>query len=253
MNQGIRGLITELSYVSPSLVKVCFRLSVGLKFHPGQGVIIDNQFHFLSGSPEESFKTNQYEILVSPQQLSSETSGRLNLRPAQLIQVEGPLGNFWPLSARPHQDVVWLSDPQGLAPFLAAIRSPQFHRVRPQKIVLIVEVSEEENLPFRELFEAHNVVVIPCITHPSKWVEGFWGKVQDLFQSARFNLDFQRAKFFISAEQESIEKWRSILVEEKNVASVNVVESKLLIQKNKVIDLASRKKSRTSVPLLRAA
>lgn len=252
MSRGIRGLITEVSYVSSHLVKVGFRLSVGLKYHPGQGILINNQFYLLSGSPEEAFRTNHYEILISTedQTIGSVTSSTFH--PAQIIQVEGPVGSFWPLSARPHQDVVWISDVQGLAPFLAAVRSAAFRRIRPPKIVLIVEVADEEELPFREIFEAHNVVVIPCVTRPTRWVDGFWGKVEDLLRSSRFRLEFQQAKFFLSVHDETKTKVRALLTE-KRVAASNVEEPKILSGGKATSSPINDRKAPVSIPLLRSA
>lgn len=253
MNRGIRGLVTEVNYVSSDLVKVGFRLSVGLKYHPGQGVLINNQLHLLSGSPEESLKTNQYEILVNPELLNLGSGTSLGFHPAQIIQVEGPVGSFWPLSARPHQDVVWVCNVQGLAPFLAAVRSAAFRRIRPPKIVLIVEVAEEEELPFRDIFEAHNVVVIPCVTHPTRWVDGFWGRVEDLFRSSRFRLDFERAKFFLSIPEETKGKLLSILLSEKRVAVSNVEEPEIQKGNKTLLDRVKEKQIPVSMPLLRSA
>ncbi|MFM8270307.1 MAG: hypothetical protein ACKN9V_08980, partial [Pseudomonadota bacterium] len=134
-----------------------------------------------------------------------------------------PFGTFWPLSAGPDDLLVWIASPEKLGPFLSCVLSQNFKRIRPQKIILLIEDTHEENIPFRELFEAKGVVVIPCVYQPLKWVDGFWGKVTELIKGENFRLDSQKTRFFISAEKPLLREVWTTLVHDRGVREENIL------------------------------
>jgi len=188
----MRALVTSVANVSPTLKKITFRLSQGLNYEPGQSVRIGGKLYALCSCPEEAVRTNSYEILVEKQPLGSPKEEIELMREGDFLKVEGPFGEFFPLRAQPFEEIIWLATPSQLGAFLSSIRSKKFLRLRPIKILLIVEVTDEREFPFRELFEANGVSVITCVTQPFHWVEGFWGKMSDFVKSKRLNLDFHR-------------------------------------------------------------
>lgn len=234
MKKGLRGLVTSVVRISPHLIKISFRLSQGLRYFPGQSVWISRseqsdalgaeQCFQLCGCPELAYRTNHYEVLAETSFYRECVRGLGKIRMGDLIKVKGPYGQFWPLAARPETNVVWIATPELLGPYLACVQSKNFERVRPRKIVLLIEVKNEEELPARELFESKGVTVIPCITQPQKWIDGFWGRLVDLFRSDRFKLDFNNARFFVSTEPHlSGEIW-NYLVHERGVNPSQITE-----------------------------
>jgi predicted ferric reductase len=145
------------------------------------------------------------------------TEGIQRVKAGDFFKVEGPLGHFSPIGSDPREENIWLTTPSELGVFLSFIQSREFQKVRPIKILLIVEVADERELHFREIFEAHHVTVISCVTQPSFWVEGFWGKMTDFLKSKRLRLDFQSSRFFIAANANLSKEIKRVLIEERNV------------------------------------
>ncbi len=234
MKKGIRGLVTSVIRVSPHLIRISFRLSQGLRYFPGQSVwmyraeqndagSLEPCFQ-LCGCPELAYRTNHYEVLAETAFYRDSVRGLGRVKMGDLIQVKGPFGQFWPLAARPETNVVWIATPQLLGPYLACVQSRNFEKVRPRKIVLLIEVKTEQEIPERKLFESKGVTVIPCITQPQNWVDGFWGRLIDLIKSDRFKLPFHDARFFVSTDpQLSGELW-NCLVYEKGVNPAQITE-----------------------------
>lgn len=232
--QIIRGLVTSVTRVSSTLSKVQVRLSHGLKYHPGQSIWISPMtsrfmgsgvtgFYQLCGCPEAALRSNNYEFLVETNPVLGLLRGLGKVRPGDFLEVEGPFGTFWPLRARPEENVVWIATPEKLGPFLACVQSSNFERIRPRKILLLVQVANEEALPYRELFESKGVAVIPCFQHPSQWVNGFLGGLSTLMRHEKFRLDFKTARYFISAASPLVQEVWNLLVHEKGVPSNQVV------------------------------
>ncbi|NDG26447.1 MAG: hypothetical protein EB120_04640 [Proteobacteria bacterium] len=55
------------------------------------------------------------------------------------------------------------------------------------------------------------------VTQPDEWIQGFWGKAISLLKSKKFQLDFSRARFFVSAGEGVSEEVVKMLTEEKGV------------------------------------
>jgi len=228
--QVMRGLVTSVTRVSPTLSKIQVRLSQGLKYFPGQSIWISplserlmsgglTGFYHLSGCPDTALRTNQYEFLAETNPILGLIRGLGNVRVGDFLKVEGPIGSFWPLSARPEENIIWIASPAKLGPFLACVQSKNFQRVRPKKIVLLMEMSSKEQFSFREIFESQGVKVV------------LWGEVNELLRNDWVRLDFKNSRFFISAEKPLLRDLWSTLVNEKQVANRQVLyEERLLTQ-----------------------
>lgn len=234
-SQVMRGLVTSVTRVSSTLSKVQVRLSHGLKYHPGQSIWISpvstrfmgggvTGFYQLCGCPELALRSNTYEFLVETNPVLGLLRGLGKVRPGDFLKIEGPFGSFWPLSARPEEHVVWIASPEKLGPMLACVQSNSFQRIRPRKILLLVEVPSEDQLPYREIFESKGVTVIPCVQNPSEWVDGFWGKITSLMKSEKFRLEFKTARFFISGAAPLVQEVWQFLVYEKGVSPNRLVQ-----------------------------
>jgi len=242
MKSGLRGLITSIVRLSPHLLKISFRLSTGIRYFPGQSVWLSLSDKGralgselcvqLCGCPDLAFRTNHYEVLAETAFYRDSIQGLGRIRVGDLLKVRGPSGQFWPLAARPQNDVIWIATPELLGPYLSCIQSKNFERVRPRKILLLVEVKTEQDLPCRELFEAKGVTVIPCITQPTNWVDGFWGRLIDLLKADRFKLDFKNARFFVSANTTLSGDLWNYLVHERGVDPAQIVEESISSAQN---------------------
>ncbi len=227
-SQAMRGLVTSVTRVSPTVSKIQVRLSFGLKYFPGQSIWISplserliggglTGFYHLCGCPETALRTNQYEFLAETNPLLGLIRGLGIVKVGDFLKVEGPIGAFWPLSARPEQNLVWVASPAKLGPFLACVQSQNFQRIRPKNIVLLVEMHSEETFSFREIFESRGVKVV------------HWGKVSDLLKSDWVRLDFRNSRFFISTEKPLLRELWSLLINEKQVSNDQILhEEKVL-------------------------
>lgn len=246
-----RGLVTSVTKVSAHLVRITLRVSRGLKYHPGQWIRLAHNVtelrrgeftsFQLSSCPTQALRTNQYEVFAETGLLPQFVKGLGRVRVGDLLWLEGPFGNFWPLSARPHEQVVWVATPASIGPFLSCIRSQNFEKMRPRKILLIVQVSREDEMPWRKCFESKGVTVLPCVEYPSEWIEGFWGSVLGLFNHSALKLDFSKCRFFLSLENSTNQEVFQALVEKKRV-SVNqiVMNSEKTTQAGSVKERTSR-------------
>lgn len=241
--KGIRGFVTRVTRVSTTLSKISFRLSQGLVYKPGQSVLLEvcgkkpgahqKKVYNLCGAPEEAYRTNNYEVLAESHPHTGAIDGLGTVRAGDLLRVEGPLGSLSLERMGPEQPAVWLATPSGLAPFLSFIRSKGFNRMRPNRIVLLVDVIQESDLVYREEFEAKGISVIPCITRPRDWVDGFWGKANALLKGGRFRVSFSEATFFISSEDALATELVKTLITEKGVAPDRIVREHLMVRLNK--------------------
>ncbi|NBX92430.1 MAG: hypothetical protein EB078_09800 [Proteobacteria bacterium] len=226
-NKGIRGFVTQVTPVSSALTKVTFRLSEGLKYQPGQSVWLEvtrsygsavaSQRFALCGDPVQAIRTNSYEVLAHSHSANGVLCGLGKIKVGDLLRVEGPVGSFNIADTQSSEDVVWLATPSGLGPFLAFIQSESFQKNRPKRTLLLVEAYRETEIAFQALFESKGVTVIPCVTQPDEWIQGFWGKAISLLKSKKFQLDFSRARFFVSAGEGVSEEVVKMLTEEKGV------------------------------------
>lgn len=240
MSSPLRGIITSTKRVGPTLLLVRFRLSHGFKYFPGQSIWFSSlqsksycSFQ-LSGCPTDSLRTNSYEVLMETRFHSDEVPGFGKVKEGTLFLAKGPFGKFWPLSAKRDQPLVWIASAKKLGPYLACVQSQSFRRIRPRQILLLIEMESESELPFREFFESQGITVIPCVSQPQGWIDGFWGKVTDLIKHKRFKLDFHQARFFISMiPSQTAEIW-DVLVKTKQIDPSQITEEWELGQRNQV-------------------
>lgn len=214
-SKAMRGLVTSVTRVSSTLSKIQVRLSHGLKYFPGQSIWISplserlmggglTGFYQLCGCPEKALRSNQYEFLAETNPVLNLIRGLGKVKPGDFLKVEGPFGSFWPLSARPDDFIIWIASPEKLGPFLACVQSKNFQRIRPQRIILLVEATSEETVPFLDEFESRGVVV-------------------RRFNWDRVEMDIKRARFFISAEKPLLREVWSTLVHEKGVSAEQII------------------------------
>ncbi|NBX75248.1 MAG: hypothetical protein EBQ92_01680 [Proteobacteria bacterium] len=221
-SQVMRGLVTSVTRVSPTVSKIQVRLSNGLKYFPGQSIWISplserliggglTGFYHLCGCPETALRTNQYEFLAETNPLLDLVRGLGKVKVGDFLKVEGPIGSFWPLSARSGETLVWIASPAKLGPFLSCVQSQNFQRIRPRKIVLLMEMQNEETFAFREVFESRGIRVIQ------------WGKLPEILRGDWIRLDFRNSRFFISAEKPMLRDLWSLLSHEKQVPNRQIL------------------------------
>jgi len=243
MANQYRGIITSTKRVTPTLLLVRFRLSGALKYFPGQSIwffsLQSRQFSSfqLSGCPNDSLRTNSYEVVMETRFQSDEVLGFGPIRVGTLFTAKGPFGKFWPLSGRPEQPLVWIASSRKIGTYLACVQSQSFRRVRPRQILLILEMENESELSLRNFFESKGVTVIPCVSEPQTWIDGFWGHAVDLLNNHRFKLDFSQARFFISMGQTEVAEIWNCLVKSKKTDPSQITEEWELGQRNQSEDL----------------
>lgn len=242
MGDPKRGIITSTKRVTPTLLLVRFRLSAALKYFPGQSIWFFSlqsrgiSSFQLSGCPNDSLRTNSFEVLMETRFQSNEVLGFGTIKVGTLFIAKGPSGKFWPLCVRPEQPLVWIASSQKIGSYLACVQSDSFRRIRPRQILLIVEMENESELPLRKFFESKGISVIPCVSQPQGWIDGFWGRAVELLNNHRFKLDFTCARFFVSMGQaDNAEIW-NCLVKSKKIDPSQITEEWELGQRNQSED-----------------
>lgn len=222
MSRNVRGLVTKVEWLSPTVLSVIFRPFVALDYRAGQflNLVVPTTEKgvrrysvFLARGPELA-KRHGHEIWIKEHVDSPEVFRYLaNARPGTVLHFEGPQGDFQFHPPTTERDIVFAVTSVGLAPVRAIIQSETFRHKPPRRIFLLSGVRHESEVLFRSELEKLGVNVIPCVGRPTELRAGFWGSIRSLLERDVLSLDRQNTDFYLAGSSEMVEEIETFLKE----------------------------------------
>ena len=153
--------IIDMETVTPRSRLVCLRLPPeGLKFLPGQAVIVgtqgqrDRRPYSIACSPERATETGRLELLVAVDTSGSPGPHLASTGPGTLVDLEGPTGTFTLPNVSPHQRVLCVAGGTGIAP-LRSMLDHLLRRDAPPRVSLLYSARRGDEFAFIDELHEH--------------------------------------------------------------------------------------------------
>lgn len=226
MKKTVRGVVTSVEWLSPSLLSVVFRPLLRTQYRAGQFISLEvpnqNQMAehfavFLARASEQA-ERGGFEIWVRQGVDTKVLIAYLqSLTKGAVLSFSGPFGNFQFQSPGSGKDVVFAATSSGLAPIRAMIQSEEFRNLPPRRTFLLYGVRHESEVLFRSEFEKQGIIVIPCVTRPTELRQGFWGRIQAILERDILAIDKGATEYYLAGSSELTEELARFLAEQWQV------------------------------------
>ncbi len=214
-----RCTLTEQTWLTPSVMRICFTTKKEIKFQPGQFLSIyvpdiRNTGKFLRRAYSFSTAPGKeycYELCVKHVPGGAGTEFLASLQQGDFFDATAPYGHFLYQAPLAGRYVCFISTSTGIAPFRSMVLSEHFQENKPDKCFFIFGARTEAEIIFSGEFEARDINTINAISQPSSGYSGYHGRVTDYLRGLPVSWHWHNTDFYICGNAEMIQEVCEIL------------------------------------------
>lgn len=224
--------VTELTWISPTVMKIRFEPSRRFPYEPGQFLSVfvpnpDGSKKFLRraysfANPYNLAIRDGYELCVRQVPGGIGTGYLSTLQVGDKFHATAPYGDFVYRGVEPGQSVCFIATGTGIAPFRAMILSSVFEENRPEKTTVLFGLSSEKEIFYKGELETKGVEVVHAVPRASDNWPGFHGRVTDYLKQLPQTWPWHGTQFYICGNPNMVVDTHKLLTQSFGVTEANI-------------------------------
>lgn len=224
--------ITELTWISPTVMKIRFEPNRKFRYEPGQflSIFVPNpdgskkllRRAYSFANPYNLAIDTGYELCVRKVDGGVGTSYLSSLGVGDTFQATAPYGDFVYRPLESDKSVCFIATGTGIAPFRAMILSSEFQENRPAKTTVLFGLSSEKEIFYGGELEKVGVEVIHAVPRASETWPGFHGRVTDYLKQLPPTWAWHGTQFYICGNPAMVIDTHKLLTQSRGVAESSI-------------------------------
>lgn len=230
--------VTELAWISPTVMKLRFEPSKKFRFEPGQflSVFVPNpdgskkllRRAYSFANPYDLAVNDGYELCVRKVPNGIGTSFLASLQVGDKFEATAPYGDFVYRTPEQGTSVCFIATGTGIAPFRAMILSKEFQENPPEKTTVLFGLSNEKEIFYQGELERAGVEVVHAVPHASDNWPGFHGRVTDYLKQLPNTWAWHGTQFYICGNPNMVIDVHKFLTQSHGVAESSILKELFL-------------------------
>lgn len=224
--------VTEVEWISPTVMKIRFEPNKKFVYEPGQflSIFVPNPQNskkqlrraYSFANPYELAVKDGYELCVRKVNGGVGTTFLSDLRSGDKFTATAPYGDFLYRVPEEGQSACFIATGTGIAPFRAMILSDKFQENRPDKTTVLFGLSSEKEIFYQGELEAAGVNVVHAVPNASEGWDGFKGRVTDYLKQLPNTWAWHGTQFYICGNPAMVLDAHKLLTQAHGVSEENI-------------------------------